>query len=277
MKSTKFILTSAVALTLLSGASFGAENEGVDRTPSDRGAPRDGGGIDGRGAKRGGPPNGAPGPQQGGGPGIGAWGGRRWGALPSEEEWKQVETFAEANSPRRLAALSKLRDATDPAYRGGQMFLTVRYRALQQMKEHDPDLYAERLKAMVVEDKVFGAVEDGHAKPEATADQRDALLADVKQLVAFNLKEREQRLERLAKVLDDERKKLTDDQAREDELADQKMDEIEREGVKALQLEGRGGPGRRDGVGRENGGRDGGPPGDRGPRPEGDGPPGPPR
>jgi len=169
------------------------------------------------------------------------------------------------NIPHRLVAIERLRESGEPAYRAAQMFMVVRYRALQQMKEHDPDLYTERVKGLLLEDKVFGAVEDGHAKPEATEEQRNALRDDVKELVSFNLRERADRLERLAQVLETERKKLDDDQNREEELADEKMHAIERDGVKAFQLEG----GRRGRGDRE---------GDRGPGPwpEPGGPPPPP-
>jgi hypothetical protein len=253
MKPVKIILASVVALGILATAvgPLVAEDDVRARRP-DRGALRSD--VDG-----------GPAPQQKGG-GPDGWGGRRWGAPPSEDEWKQIEAFAQEYSPRRLAALNALRDAGDPAYRAAQTFIVVRYRALQQMKEHDPDLYAERLKVLTLEDKVFGAVQDGHGKPDATPEQKEALRADVRELISINLREREQRLERLAKALDDERQKLADDQAREDELTDRKMARIAREGVKALQP---------DAMRRhDRGDRDDGPGRDRDPRPdENNGPP----
>ena len=173
-------------------------------------------------------------------------------APPTDEEWQQIEVFAAENSPRRLKRIQMMRESQDPALRGVQGFLVMRYRALQAMKQHDPDLYARRLEGLKVEDKVFGAVEDGAGAATATPEQKQALREDVRKLVTMNLEEREERINRMAEFLEAQRQKLIEDKGREEELTDEKMAQIERDGVRSLMPDR---PSRRHDKGRPDGDR----------------------
>jgi hypothetical protein len=153
---------------------------------------------------------------------------------PSEEEWKLVEAFAALYSPNRLALLNKMRDSHEPGYRMAQGFLVSRYRAIASMKEHDPDLYTARVEGLKLEDSVFGAVEAGDGAADAPADKKAALREDVTKLVASNLAERERRIKRMEEILADQEKQLETDKIRQDQLVDEKMKDIERDGVKSL-------------------------------------------
>jgi len=229
--------------------------------------------------------------EQGGGPGIdrgdrgdrGGRGGMRRQVEPSAEEWNAIEAFGEKHSPNRLKMLNRLRDEKPDEVRIAKMFLVGRYRSIEASKEHDPELYEVRLEGVELEDRIFGQVEDGAAKPDAPTEKKEALRADMAKWVTMNLNEREQRIERLAESIEEQRRKLEEDKARSDALIDQKMADVERDGIRGLLPEGvrkfmdnagrgpgPGGPGEPgDGDKRR---RDG---GERGPRPGGpmDGPP----
>jgi hypothetical protein len=153
---------------------------------------------------------------------------------PSDEEWKLVEAFAAEYSPNRLAVLNKMRDAHEPGYRIAQAFLVSRYRATASMKEHDPDLYAARVEGVKLEDSVFGAVEAGDGAADAPAEKKAALRENVTKLVASNLQERERRIARMAEILADQKRQLDADKANQEQLVDDKMNDIQRDGVKSL-------------------------------------------
>jgi hypothetical protein len=191
---------------------------------------------------------------------------------PSDEEWKLVEAFAQEYSPNRLALLNKMRDAHEPGYRLAQGFLVSRYRAIASMKDHDPDLYAARVEGLKLEDSVFGAVEAGDGAPDAPADKKAALRENVKKLVASNLAERERRITRMQEILADQKNQLEADKTRQDQLVDEKMKDIERDGVKSLMpannIQKRRGP-------RDRGPRDDAPPDATNPDSPPDAPPGP--
>src|SRR4051812_9805697 len=55
----------------------------------------------------------------------------------SEEEWKRVETFMQANSPDRLAQLVRLPDEKKPAVKRA---MVGRFRMLEEIRKSDPVL-----------------------------------------------------------------------------------------------------------------------------------------
>ncbi|HEV7301204.1 MAG TPA: hypothetical protein VGN72_17695 [Tepidisphaeraceae bacterium] len=211
MNRGKLLIIAVASVLLCSHAHLAMAADDGPPPSEQRGPKRDGGG--GPGGER---------------PGLGRF------SPPTDEEWQQIEAFAAENSPRRLTRLQQMRETQDPALRAVQNFLVTRYRALQAMKQHDPDLYARRLEGLKVEDKVFGAVEDGAGAADASPDQKQALREDVRLLVTMNLEEREERINRMAEFLEAQRLKLLEDKGREEELTEEKMAEIERDGVRSL-------------------------------------------
>ncbi len=140
----------------------------------------------------------------GGGPGGpgGDRGGMRGPMAPSDAEWKVIEAFAEKHSPNRLKMLNKLRDENPRDFRFGQAFLVGRYRSLESTKDHDPDLYAERLENVELGGSNFRSGRGGRAQADAPAEKKDALRADMVKWVQMSLK-RARSLDRVAESLEE--------------------------------------------------------------------------
>jgi hypothetical protein len=183
---------------------------------------------------------------------------------PTPEELKAVERFAEAHLPNRFKALGKL-DATSMEYKWALGYLVGRYRSLENTRENDQGLYEQRLQTLKVEDSIFGQVAEGAAGPEAPQEKRAILRQDIARWVALNLQEREQRIERMGALLDEQRAKLEADRNDQEALVDRKMADVERNGIRGLlpdgfrrSFEGRGTPGGDDRPQRQR--EEGGPP-----------------
>lgn len=204
--------------------------------------------------------------------GEGGGGGGGGPRRPSAEEWKAIEEFASQHSPNRLAFLKSTADQNTREYRFAQGFIVARYRGLEAMRESEPDLYAKRVDALELEDRIFGQVQKGAAAADAPKEQKDALREDMVKWVALNLEEREERIARMAAMLDDQRQKLESDKADQEQLVDRKMSDVERDGIKGLMP---------DGAKKFFDGQRGGdhprPPEGGGERPPGGGPPPPPQ
>jgi hypothetical protein len=157
---------------------------------------------------------------------------------PTDEEWREIEAFATEFAPNRLSKFNEMRKKDEPGWRVAQTVIAVRFRALDAMREHDPDLYDDRVAQLKLEDRIIGVADAAELGKggELTPEAREALASDVRELVEMNLKEREARLDRLARQLDEQRKKLGEDRSAQGELVERKVKQIEADGSRALIL-----------------------------------------
>jgi len=145
---------------------------------------------------------------------------------PTPEEWKEIEAFMKAHSPERLARLEDVGD--DQRQQGVRNMFAARYRALQELKERDPQMYQIRIARMPIEDRAFDLSwklthNEKEVKPEELKAQ---LRAQLRLLVKSRLDERALRLQHMEKHLAEFRQTLKDDEQRIDELVDSNLADV---------------------------------------------------
>ena len=158
------------------------------------------------------------------------------GDMPTDQQWEEVSAFMAEHSQRRWTSIQSLADDRAPLRRR----VWGRYLAMQQMRKDNPRLYETRLQQLRLEDKVFGLVED--YRLSSSVDERDKLRAQIRQSVAAwigkGLDERQQRLDRLEQMIQQERDRLQDDRKRADAMVDERMEKVLVQGADALHPEG---------------------------------------
>jgi len=154
---------------------------------------------------------------------------------PLQSEIEDAMQFMQTNSPNRFKALDSLPDGEKK-----NRLKNVATRAYLQLmrsspKETQPELFKVAVDRTKMEDAVFGLVTELHKTPP---DQQEALKtqlrAKVAELVSIGLKERQMRLTILQDTVKEEQQKLTQDQARETALVDQRYSEVLANGEKGL-------------------------------------------
>jgi hypothetical protein len=126
---------------------------------------------------------------------------------PTAEEWVQIETFMKQHSPRRLEQLGDVGD--EQRLQGLRNMFAARYRAMQELKEHDPELYKVRAERMKAEDEAFRLSWDlTHDRSKAPDKDREVLRKQLRVLVESQLQEQALRLKRLETLLEQGRARL---------------------------------------------------------------------
>ena len=149
---------------------------------------------------------------------------------PSDEEWKEIEAFMKKYSPKRLERLSDIGD--EQRQQGLRNLFAARYRAMEEMKERDPEIYELRLERMPVEDEVFALgwdlAQDRVDEPEAREELKKTLRRHLRKLVKSRLRERALRLKQMEQQLDQAQEKLKDDldEKRVDEAIEANLEDI---------------------------------------------------
>jgi hypothetical protein len=145
---------------------------------------------------------------------------------PTAEEWKEIEAFMKANSPERL---QHLEDISEDRQQSVKNMFAARYRALQELKEQDPEMYQIRVARMPIEDKAFELswkLTHNRGKVAKTDDTKAQLRTQLRLLVTSRLDERALRLRHLEKHLADEREKLKEDEKHVDELVESNLADV---------------------------------------------------
>ncbi len=148
----------------------------------------------------------------------GPQGGRgNWG----EDDWAKAFKFFQENSPKRALAYEKL---PDDQKRNIRFLIINRWRAMKWYPEGS-DLWNNKAKQAQLEDDVFGLKQD-----LGGGGNSDALKAQIKvkvtELVDLRIQERALHIERLEKLVADERKKLEDDKAHKGDLVDKRFEQM---------------------------------------------------
>jgi hypothetical protein len=128
---------------------------------------------------------------------------------PTPEEWNEIEAFMKKHSPERLARLEEIGD--EERQQNVKNMFAARYRAMQKLKEQDPELYEIRVARMPVEDKVF---ELGwrltHKQSEKPDETRSQLRAQLRLLVKSRLDERALSLRHMERRLKADQQRIDD-------------------------------------------------------------------
>jgi hypothetical protein len=164
---------------------------------------------------------------------------------PTTQERDEVIEFFRTNMKTRMFAFDQMPEGRPAKNRMLQM-MTERYRRLQRIKADDPVVYDLMVSQMSLQDDALSIMRD-QRNPNIDAAKRDELeqqLRDkVKQLIDVTLKERRQRVERLEKMLQEQKARLEQDEANPGALIDQHLKQMKTDAAEFRSLW----PGRRGG------------------------------
>ncbi len=186
----------------------------------------------------------------------------RIGDMPTEEQWREAVEFMREYSGNRWGTISGPAGERPMVRRR----IWARYEHLQRLREEDPRLYELRLEQLRLEDQVFGLVNEFHhaTSEEQSGEVRARLRGRIGEWVRHGLDERQRRIDRLQRLLEEERARLEADEKRVDALIDERLNDVLAGRTGALEEgdrpsgfadepapEGRRGPGSSPGRGRE--------------------------
>ena len=151
--------------------------------------------------------------------------GRTAGIRPyTQEEWNDMMAFMQANSPARWRVLSSLQlRATAPI----RLDAIRRWRNFTFTKEHFPDVADQLVKRIHLEDDLFALTMAAQSSGEAdSASIRDKIRGKIAEIVNLDFSERQTRINKLEKMLNDEKSRLAADQSSVDQIIDRRTDQI---------------------------------------------------
>lgn len=169
------------------------------------------------------------GPMQLGPAGPGRF-GRGQGAMfppPSQQEVQDTVNFFRDHAPNRYALFEQL-DEGRPRFRVLRVMVN-RFRQVQRFKDNDPELYNLAVKQFELQDEAFGMIRNVAGPGNPDAETLSKLRDKVRELAQLGLKEREKRVERLEKMLAEEKTRLDADKADPDALVDRQLRQIRNE------------------------------------------------
>lgn len=170
-------------------------------------------------------------------PGFGGFGGfGRGGFDPSSKEYQefreQLKAFCLQHSPLRWKEYEERIQRGGRSSFRGQM--GPKFRELQALEKSDPALHAIKVRLIEVEDVEYGLVNELATVDRADEKKVAALRAQLREqddkYVRLRFEERSHRIDRLARILEDEKRKLADDRKDTARLVDERLAELEKQG-----------------------------------------------
>ena len=144
----------------------------------------------------------------------------------TQQEWNDMMAFMEENAPARWHVLANLQLPDDSPVR---LDAIRKWRNFNFTKEHFPAVADQLLRRFQLEDDLFALVMAAQAEGgEQVAQIRDKVRDKVSQMVQLDFSERQTRIDKLRKMLEEEQSRLARDQASQDKLIDQRTDAIMR-------------------------------------------------
>jgi hypothetical protein len=142
----------------------------------------------------------------------------------SQQEWDEMMDFMEQYSPARWHVLSSLNlPPTAPV----RLDAIRKWRNYTLARDHLPQVADQLIERFQLEDDLFALTLTAQENADSGLDQfHDKIQAKVQKLVDLDLAERQTRIDKLEKLLDQEKAKLAQDQASEDKTVDQRTNAI---------------------------------------------------
>jgi hypothetical protein len=139
-------------------------------------------------------------------------------------EWDDMMAFLKVNSPARYTVVNSL---NLPANSPIRLDLIRKWRNYIFVKEHFPAISENYVKRFRLEDELFLLVMKAKRSGETTSNDLHVRIRDkVAQLVELGFDERQLRIAKLEELLDQEKKKLAEDQDKKETVIDQRTDAI---------------------------------------------------
>jgi hypothetical protein len=138
---------------------------------------------------------------------------------PDDQEWGQILDFIRKHSPNRARIYDEMqgRSGERPALEGLRRRFAMRYRALRQVEQSEPQLYDFQLRQLEIEDSIFETLERLRHDRD-NAELREQLSQRVRAFVSNNFEERAARLRSLRQRLEQEEQTLARDRETIDDL-----------------------------------------------------------
>ncbi len=149
---------------------------------------------------------------------------------PTSEELREVDEFMNENSPKRW---SKIKDMPDDRKSKLNGYVVQRYRMLQDLKQNEPAMYDLRVKRLKIEDEIFSLGWDlknnkNEKSENFSADAtKKELKKKVRALADSRIDEHRLRLKQWQEKMEQERKRLAEEQANVDQFVDSSVNAIE--------------------------------------------------
>jgi hypothetical protein len=150
--------------------------------------------------------------------------GRTRGVAPyTQQEWDDMMGFLQKYSPARARVLAGLNVPQNAPIR---LDAIRKWRNYNFTKEHFPAIADQLLHRFQLEDELFALMIGAQSHASQLDEFRDKIHDKVAQIVQLDFAERQTRIDRLKKLLDDETQKLSQDQAMEENVIDQRTNTI---------------------------------------------------
>jgi hypothetical protein len=142
----------------------------------------------------------------------------------TQQEWDDMMAFMQDNSPARWHVLANLQVPNNSPIR---LDAIRKWRNYNFTKEHFPAVADQLLRRFHLEDDLFALTLTAQAEGQADGSQiHDKIRDKIADLVQLDFSERQTRIDKLQKMLEDEKAKLASDQASQDKLIDQRTNAI---------------------------------------------------
>jgi len=142
----------------------------------------------------------------------------------TQQEWDDMMAFMQDNSPARGRVLANLQVPSNSPIR---LDAIRKWRNYNFTKEHFPAVADQLLRRYKLEDDLFALTLSAQAEGEAGGAQiREKIRGKIAQMVQLDFSERQTRIDKLQKMLEEEKAKLAGDQASQDKLIDQRTNAI---------------------------------------------------
>ena len=135
---------------------------------------------------------------------------------------RETEAFMKETFPVRYHFYEMMPEDR-PAKKRIAQVMVQKYRQFRHMQETQPDAYEAMLKQEQLRDQAFGYARDARA---GNAEAEDKLRMAVTAMVDLNLQERQARIEKLKKTLDEMMQQFSDDQAHREQKIDDQIDKL---------------------------------------------------
>ncbi len=151
--------------------------------------------------------------------------GRVAGVWPyTQQEWDAMMAFMKENSPARWHAMLSVQMPNNSPVR---LDAIRKWRNYNFTKEHFPAVADQLLRRFRLEDDLFALELTAEADDGTnTAQIHDLIRNKITEMVQLDFSERQTRIDKLQKMLQDEKAKLAGDQAEQDKVIDQRTDGI---------------------------------------------------
>ncbi|MGA2443612.1 MAG: hypothetical protein ABSH08_21880 [Tepidisphaeraceae bacterium] len=142
----------------------------------------------------------------------------------TQQEWDDMMAFMQDSSPARGRVLANLKVPNDSPIR---LDAIRKWRNYNFTKEHFPAVADQLLRRFHLEDDLFALTLTAQAEGGVNGAQiHDKIRDKIADLVQLDFSERQTRIDKLQKMLEDEKAKLASDQASQDKLIDQRTNAI---------------------------------------------------